>query len=161
DDHESREDVGAPRSPAAAHERRDRDEETGDDSRRPHEPEVPFAAGGAHERAEQAVRVHGRRMERPRIRPELGDDDRDEHAERPEDHPGAGPADPHLAGTASRGSVAAGAGCASALAGFHTRNDAEIPSTSHVIGSSKNPLYASEWTKRAKKTAASDNPRAW
>src|SRR5438093_8752461 len=148
-----------PGRPTPADESDERDREPCDDPGRPHEAEIPVTPGRTDERAEGAMRMHGRRVERPGIGSELRNDNRHERAERSEDRPGAEPADPHRARTASRGSVTAGTGRGETRAG--SRNAAAIPSTSHVIGSSKNPLYASEWTNRAKKTAASDNPRAW
>ena len=150
---------GAPCTPLPPDDRDNGDREGRDDPGRADEAEIPVTSGGANERTEGAVRMHGRRVKRPGVRPELRHDDRHERSERSEDRPRAGPADSHRAGTASRDSVTAGAGggCGRGC----SRKAAATPSTSHVIGSSKNPLYASEWTKRAKKTAASDSPRAW
>ena len=160
EDGERRKQLGTPRAHAPARGCEERDDEAGDNSGRADEAEIPLPPRRAHGVTEQSVRVDRRRMEGPRIGAELRHDDRDERAERREDRPGACAPDPHLAGTASRGSVAvrgAGAGRGVGTA----RYAAAIPSTSHVIGSSKKPLYASEWTNRAKKTAASDKPKAW
>jgi hypothetical protein len=80
---------------------------------------------------------HGRH-ERPRIGAELRDRDRDEHAERREQRPGTKSA--HV----------------SSMASFRdSMYEAATATASHVTGSSKNPLYASEWTNKARNTAPS------
>src|SRR5437870_3497184 len=156
-DHESEppEQLGAPRRPSPAPGGDERDEEARHDPGRAHEAQIPVSPGGPYEVTEEPVRVHRRRMERPRVGAELRDHDRDEHAERPQDRPGPPALDlSHRAGTASRGGDATGSGFG--CGGGIPRYAAAALSTNQVIGSSKNPLYASEWTKRARRTGASD-----
>ena len=138
DDHCQRaEEIRSPGAATPTDRCNERDEQAREDSRRANEAVIPFATCCAHEWAEQSVRMH-RRMERPRVRAELRDDDRDDEAERREDCPRAGAADRHRAGTASRGSLTRTTG--SIRRSGSASWAAAIPSTSHVIGSSKNPL---------------------
>ena len=68
--------AGAPGSEPAQ-----RDEQAGEERRAARHAEVPFASGRADERAEETVRFDARRLERPGLRAEVGDDEDDERAQ--------------------------------------------------------------------------------
>src|SRR5262249_39243055 len=120
----------------------ERDEQACQHGCRAEDAEVPLAVGGADERAEDAVRVDLGRHEGPRIGAELRDRDRDEDAQCRQQQPRAE------------------ASHASSMASFRdSMYEAATAIASHVTGSSKNPLYASECTNRAKKTAPRPSPR--
>jgi len=62
----------------------ERHEEAGEDRGGADDPEVPLAVCGAHQWAQNPVRVHGSRRERPGVCAELRNRDRDDDAERGE-----------------------------------------------------------------------------
>src|SRR5262245_1368961 len=117
------------------------DDEARQDRRRAEDAEVPLAVGGADERSEEPAWVHRGRHEGPRVRAELRDRDRDEHAQRRQQQP--------------RAVAIHGSSMASLRDSMY---DAATAMTSQVTGSSKNPLYARECTKRAKNTAPRPSP---
>ena len=123
----------ATRSAAQADRRGQRHGQAGQHGRRADDPEIPLPVGRPHERAEQAVRAHRRRGERPGVGAEPGRRHRDEHAER---RPAA-PRAPTLAPVPAIVALTVAGSSGSRAA--RMKLDATA-STTHVIGSSKKPL---------------------
>ena len=106
---------------------------------------VPAPVSRADERPENAVGMHGSRVEGPCLRAQLRHVQRDERPERAEQDPGSASLEPRrflalhfvTAKARRRPSVAADS---AASAGCAARKLAPTPRTNHVIGSSKKPL---------------------
>ncbi len=97
-----------PVAPAQAHHAHGGDQQRGQEAGGAGDAHVPLAVGGAHQRRQDALRVHGARAERPRVRAQLGQrdgHDAQQHAQQGE-HPLPGEAPAHAEpGRFARGPV--------------------------------------------------------
>ncbi len=140
-------------------------EQCGHEAGRARDPHVPLLAGRAHERRERSLRIDLGRPKAPGVGAELRQRDRDQAEQDAEQNHAARGSSPRLGGRPQAGSprshpgsarerrrghaeailarARSAAGGGVSCARLHASEPAATPSTSHVSGSSRKPLYES------------------